>query len=276
MSSPNGRLGEYYDLLSRYGVLARLFGRDGGHSRATVHRLLRADEAGTDPADVIHKRVAANLGPEPPERVLDAGSGLGGTSFYLARHFGAACEGLTLSPTQAATASASAARLGLADRCRFRVASFDDALPAGPYGLVVAIESLAHSADPARSLANLARALAPGGRIVVVDDVREPDADSGDVAAFVAGWQAPGFRTRAQWLAAFAAAGLTVAAEEDLTGRVPVRPAALRGLLVGLNRLAALVPHAGWRKVLASHRGGLALERLYARRGASYRLFVAV
>jgi cyclopropane fatty-acyl-phospholipid synthase-like methyltransferase len=276
MSSPNAPLSSYYDRLSRYGAWARLFGRDGGHARATVHRLLRSDDPDVASADVIHFRISAHVADVPPIRVLDAGCGLGGTSFHLARRFGSVCEGLTLSSVQAARATRTAEALGLAGRCQFRVASYDDALPAGTYDLIVAIESLVHSPDPARSLANLARSLAPGGRIVVVDDVREPGADVDDAARFMAGWQAPGFMDRSQWLAAFAAAGLRVAVEEDLTPRVPVRPAAAREALLALNRIASFLPHAGWRGVLASHRGGLALERLYAAGGASYRLFVAV
>ena len=276
MSSPNDPLSGYYDRLSRYGAWARLFGRDGGYARATVHRLLRTDDPDVAPADVIHSRIAELVAAAPPVRMLDAGSGLGGTSFFFARRFGAACEGMTLSPAQAARATRSAAKIGLSANCRFRVASYDDPLPTGAYDLIVAIESLAHSPDPAKSLANLARARATGGRIVVVDDVREPGADPGDAAGFVAGWRAPGFMGRARWLAAFEAAGLDVSVEEDLTSRVPIRPAVARETLLALNHLASLVPHAGWRGVLASHRGGLALERLYAAGGASYRLFVAV
>lgn len=276
MSSPNDPLSAYYDRLSRYGALARLFGRDGGYARATVHRLLRSEDPEVAPADVIHFRISALVADVPPVRVLDAGCGLGGTSFHLARRFGSVCEGLTLSPAQAARATRTAEALGLAGRCSFRVASYDDPLPARSYDLIVAIESLVHSPVPACSVANLARTLAPGGRVIVVDDVRDPGADIDDVARFMAGWQAPGFMDRARWLATFEAAGLRVAAEEDLTPRVPVRLAAAREALLALNRFASLLPHAGWRGVLASHSGGLALERLYAAGGASYRLFVAV
>lgn len=274
MSSPNGPLSLYYDRLSRYGALARLIGRDGGHARASVHRLLRSPDPAIDPADVIHSRIAERL-PAPPRRVLDAGCGLGGTSFYFARRFGAACVGLTLSPAQAATARESASNRGLGEQCSFRVASYDGPIE-GRYDLIVAIESLAHASDPAASLANLAGVLVPGGRIVVVDDVREADADPRDAEAFVSGWQAPGFRTGAQWQRAFAAAGLRLAEEEDLTPLVPRRRALARELLVLANRIASIVPAAAWRGVLASHRGGLALERLYAAGGATYRLFVGV
>jgi SAM-dependent methyltransferase len=276
MSSPNGPLGGYYDRLSRYNAFARILRRDGGQGRATVHRFLRPDDPATDPADTVHALIAARVADRPPARIFDAGCGLGGTALWLAARFGAEADGVTLSARQAERANAEAARRGLDARCRFRVASYDDALPARRYDLIVAIESLAHSADPSASLANLAHALAPGGRIVVVDDVRMPDADPRDAADFVAGWQVPGFRTHAHWLASFAAAGLRIVHDEDLTPRQMPRPAIAREGLVALNRLAAAVPHAGWRAVLASHRGGLALERLYARGGASYRLFAAV
>jgi hypothetical protein len=50
-----------------------------------------------------------------------------------------------------------------------------------------------------------------------------------------------------------------------------------RVALTGLNAAArAVVPHEGARAVLESHRGGLALERLYARGQSAYRLFVAL
>lgn len=81
----------------------------------------------------------------------------------LAESLGATCVGLTLSPSQAATANAEAARRQLMSRVRADVRSYD-APPAGPFDLVVAIESLAHSLDPARSVAALAATLAPGGR----------------------------------------------------------------------------------------------------------------
>lgn len=276
MSSPNGSISGYYDRLSRYGDFARLFGRGGGSANSTVHRLLLPNAPGVAPADVVHECIAAKIAASAPERVLDAGCGLGGTSFHLARRFGSECEGITLSAVQADRATRTAEALGLADKCRFRVASYDDPLPAGSYDLVVAIESLAHSPDPARSLANLARSRTPGGLVIVVDDVCEPAANATDTTLFMEGWQAPGFRMRDWWLAAFDSAGLRLADEENLTARVPIRSTVARETLMSLNRIAATVPHAGWRGILASHRGGLALERLYAAGGASYRLFVAV
>jgi cyclopropane fatty-acyl-phospholipid synthase-like methyltransferase len=106
--------------------------------------------------------------------VIDAGCGLGGTVFYLRSRLGGRYDGITLSPSQRDRAERAARRLGVADSCRFHVFSFDDDLGAiAPDGadLIVAIESLAHSPDVSRTIANLTRALRPGGRLAVVEDV---------------------------------------------------------------------------------------------------------
>ena len=48
--------------------------------------------------------------------MVDVGCGIGGSSRYLAKKYGASCEGLTLSPIQAHRAQALAAAQGLADK----------------------------------------------------------------------------------------------------------------------------------------------------------------
>lgn len=51
-----------------------------------------------------------------PKSVVDVGCGIGGSSRYLAKKFGARCVGITLSPVQAERANALAAAQGLADK----------------------------------------------------------------------------------------------------------------------------------------------------------------
>ncbi len=277
MSSPNLSLDRYYDRLTLYARLARWLGSDAGYGAATVHRALRPTKTGESPFEVVHGLIDAELGPAALHRLLDAGCGLGGTSLYFAHRRGAQCDGIAVSASQVQTASDNARKAGLEERCRFQVASFDGPLPPHAFDAIVAIESLAHAPDLAASIANLAKSLAPGGRLVVVDDVADPAADAGDAALFKAGWQVPSFVPHATWLAAFAQAGLRVARDVDLTARIRQRRAWQRAALSVLNTAAcALAPHAGLRAVLASHRGGLALERLYARGQSAYRLFVAL
>jgi SAM-dependent methyltransferase len=277
MSSPNLALDRYYDRLTLYGRVARWLGFGGGFGTATVHRALRPEYPGEAPHGVVHRLIAAEFGMPAPRRLLDAGCGLGGTSLYFARQHATLCEGVALSPAQVHTATDNARRAGLADLCRFRVANFDEPLPLGQYDAMVAIEALAHAPDLAASLSNLAKSLAPGGRLVVVDDVADPEADPTDATAFKAGWQVPSFVPHATWLDAFAKAGLRVVQDCDLTPRMVQRSGWQLAGLTALNALGRVcVPHAGMRAVLASHHGGLALERLYARGHSTYRLFVAL
>jgi tocopherol O-methyltransferase len=277
MSSPNLSLDRYYDRLTLYARLARWLGSDAGYGAATVHRALHPTHADESPFAVVHGLIDAELGSAALHRLLDAGCGLGGTSLYFARRRGVLCEGIALSKHQVQAATENACKAGLGERCRFQVASFDGPLPPREFDAIVAIESLAHAPNLAASIANLAKSLAPGGRLVVVDDVADPAADAGDAALFKAGWQVPSFVPHAAWLAAFADAGLRVARDVDLTARIRQRRAWQRAALTVLNTAAsALAPHAGLREVLASHRGGLALERLYARGQSAYRLFVAL
>jgi tocopherol O-methyltransferase len=51
-----------------------------------------------------------------PKSVVDVGCGIGGSSRYLAKKFGASCSGITLSPVQAERANALAAAQGLSDK----------------------------------------------------------------------------------------------------------------------------------------------------------------
>jgi tocopherol O-methyltransferase len=51
-----------------------------------------------------------------PKSVVDVGCGIGGSSRYLAKKFGASCVGITLSPVQAERANALAVAQGLADK----------------------------------------------------------------------------------------------------------------------------------------------------------------
>jgi SAM-dependent methyltransferase len=266
----------YYDRLTRWLEVARWFGRGGGIEHLTAHRAVFDERLGRPCPARLHDEIAAALALPAEPRGLDAGCGPGGTLLALQRRFGGSWLGLTLSPAQARRATAAARARGVGASCRFAVASYD-APPAGLFDAIVAVESLAHSADPAASVAALARRLAPGGTFVVVDDRPEPAArDDRDFAAFRAGWRVPAPLDRAGWTEALAAAGLALERERDLTAGL--RP---RGLdeIDRLDRLAwvarAAAPFPALRAVLDSHRGGLALERLYRRGLMRYVLLVA-
>ena len=246
----------------------------------SVHRSLADPLAGGRPTptrlnDVLVALVERRVPRQSALRILDAGCGLGGVMLDLTGRFGGTAVGLTLSQPQAQEARRAAGRAGLSDRVDVLVQSYDES-PAGPFDLVIAIESLAHSADPERSLGVLAARLAPGGLLIVVDDMPEPGAESSDdLERFKSGWRCPVLWSVARYQAALHALGL-VTHIQDLTTECRPRELAAIQRLERWNRVAhAIVPLTGWRSTLASYAGGLALERLYRQGLMRYCLVVA-
>lgn len=104
-----------------------------------------------------------------PKSVVDVGCGIGGSSRYLAKKFGASCVGITLSPVQAERANALAAAQGLADKVSFQVAdALEQPFPDGQFDLVWSMESGEHMPNKPKFVGELARVAAPGGTIIIV------------------------------------------------------------------------------------------------------------
>ncbi len=271
----------YYDSLSRFLDFARRIGRGGGSGSSATHRFLAADAQditgtpGPEQLDHLVLRAAQAAGLSPRPHVLDAGCGLGGTIFRWHEQVGGTFDGLTLSPEQQRRAAAEAVRRGVSAACRFHVRSYHEPI-AEARDAVIAIESLAHSPDPVGALQNFARGLAPGGLLLIVDDMPESTSHPRLLAGFKAGWQCPVLADTAALHAAMTGAGLTVTHEDDLTPRLRPRPLAWLRVLIavfGLGRM--LAPTRGARDVMGAFLGGFYLEALYRTGGMRYRLMVA-
>jgi SAM-dependent methyltransferase len=277
----NVGLGRYYDWLARFQLAAGRLAGASSYDTLTVHRLLSPPNPGIAPADVAHERLLAALQPLIAPHVVDAGCGFGGTIFYFHERAGGVYDGLTLSDRQRARAAREARRRGVSTMCRFHVQSYDrdlaDLVPNGA-DLVLAIESLAHSPDPARTIANLAGVLRTGGALAIVDDVPVVDLpeDDPDFAAFRAGWCCPAIARQPSLVASLHAAGLTVERDEDWSSSVMLRDPVRLERLVRANqlgrRLLGLTPA---RVLMDALHGGLMLERLYRRGLIQYRLLIA-
>ena len=116
-------------------------------------------------ADVLTAALAKAGTPVAGRRVLDVGCGTGfWTEYYVSR--GAAYTGLDIAQTSVDR---------LAERYagqRFLRADVSDGVPGGPYDLVNAFDVLYHVTDDARwraALGHMARALSPGGVLLVTD-----------------------------------------------------------------------------------------------------------
>jgi arsenite methyltransferase len=115
---------------------------------------------------------AAGLG--QGQRVLDAGSGLGVSSVFLAESTGASVTGLTIEASGVAAGDARAAEHGLASRVAFVQGDIMDLPPGlGRFDAVVMECVLSTLADKPGALARLRQVFKPGGTLAVTDVTRE-------------------------------------------------------------------------------------------------------
>jgi SAM-dependent methyltransferase len=267
----------YYKWLDRWVRWNRIVRRYSGFDSFTVHRLLNDPETGANGPFVLHRLILDGLELPRRPRVLDAGCGYGGTAFDLQPKIGGRWLGLTISPIQLERARAEAARRGLSDHVRFNLQSYDETLQ-GSFDLVIGIESLVHSADPAFTVANLAGHLVPGGHFVLVDDMpveRVPDDLRADVAEAKRMWRCPVMPGERGWRAAFEAAGLEIIRSEDLSRLVWHRPTEeMTALIERDRRLTRWLAWTGLRTIPEANVGGLLLERLAVHGAMQYRLLV--
>lgn len=100
-------------------------------------------------------------------RMLDAGSGRGDLAIHLAKRFPAwQVVGLELEPEKVANSRMIAERLGL-DNIEFRQGSLETFGAESSFDLIVNADVMEHIEDDRRVLANLYRALRPGGHIIL-------------------------------------------------------------------------------------------------------------
>ena len=104
----------------------------------------------------------------PTDRLLDGGSGRGGTSFMAHQRFGCRVDGVTISESQVAFANAQAMERGVADAVRFHFANMlDTGFGTGTVRGIWTNETTMY-VDLHQLYAEFARLLTPGGRYVCV------------------------------------------------------------------------------------------------------------
>jgi 27-O-demethylrifamycin SV methyltransferase len=110
---------------------------------------------------------------EPSMDVLDVGCGTGAPACLLAREHGARVTGITTSDEGVRAAGERAAAEGLEQRVEFALRDgMDNGLPDASFHRVWVLESSHLMRDRDRLMAECARVLRPGGRLVLCDIVR--------------------------------------------------------------------------------------------------------
>ena len=106
-------------------------------------------------------------------RLLDIGCGSGGPTLRLAVQTGCWVHGIDVDPLAVATARARAAASDVVDRTVFECVDATARLPfeACGFDALLCVDVISHLPDRGRVLADWARVLAPGGRLVFTDPV---------------------------------------------------------------------------------------------------------
>jgi SAM-dependent methyltransferase len=267
----------YYDELHRWTARDEDFQVFSGHQQDTIHRFLVDADTGAFSPETIYRFVDPHIAAQPQVRGLDAGSGYGGTCFRCLHVHGGHWTGITISREQWASATGRAKARGFDRRVDFHLRSYDQPLP-GRYNVVVAIESLIHSPDPAHTIANLAAAIDPGGRLIIIDDMPADAVPAGDawlIAEFKRCWRCPVAPTAAEWSRFAAAAGLRRVKHDDLSQLMKPRTEDdLDAAFADLASHAEGKASAGFARLSEAEIGGLHLERLHRRGSVRYVMLV--
>lgn len=269
----------YYDFIyfwAQWTSRFQAFRASGAHP---IHRGLTDPDTGAFHADVVHDLIARELsGRAAPPVGLDAGCGYGGTQIAMRQRTGGTWHGVTINRRQAELARRSFAGLGLSGALTVEHASYDDPLPRR-FDVVIAIESLVHSANPARTIANLGAALVSGGLFIIVDDMPVepfPPEHASDLDGFKRGWKCPVAPSAKQWAALLSDAGCALVSSRDLTPYTAKRPPGeLELALADTARRRFWRDRIGLQLVSDAQEGGLLLERLLANGALHYRMLVA-
>lgn len=181
---------------------------------------------------ILANRAAIGVG----QRVLDAGCGVGGSSFWLAQNRGASVVGITPVESQLLQAERAAAARGLSGCTVFVCADYTDTpFPDSSFDVVWALESVCHAPDKSLFYREAARLLCPGGRLVMAEYLRTdrplPDPDERLLHGWLDGWAIPDLDSASAHREHANAAGLTEVMIEDVTAH-------MRSSLQRLYRLA--------------------------------------
>jgi SAM-dependent methyltransferase len=218
--------------------------------------------------DFAHRLVDEQLdavGVRDGGRVLDLGCGVGAAMRYLGARSRADLVGVTISGRQVRIARRIAARSADAARLRFVEADFCD-LPAdlGTFGLAYSIEAFIHAPAADRYLSQAAAVLAPGGRLVIIDDLlaEGADADEPSVQTVRRCWHYDSLLTGSALIRLADRAEFDLVEDTDLSGYQNLGRPRDRLIAAGQPLLRRAAPHHRWSQMLV---GGHALQDVLRR-----------
>ena len=168
-------IAEYYDYTTPFykyfwhrSTGAVHYGLKETHTRGLADELLNTNV-------VLARLVKINS----KDKILDAGCGVGGSSIWIAKRFGASVTGNSLSNEQVKKAKENAKQQNVSDKTKFMLMDYQrTTFKTASFDIVWAIESVCH-AKPKSAFVNEAyRVLGSGGRLVIADGFLNRDPKS--------------------------------------------------------------------------------------------------
>ncbi len=153
----------------------------------------------------------------PDDRLLDAGSGRGATSFMANQRFGATVDGVTISEYQVGFANDQAAERGVSDRVRFHFRNMlDTGLETGSRRGIWTNETTMY-VDLFQLFGEFARLLEPGGRYVCITGCSNDVTGRSEAVATIDEHYTCNIHPRSEYFKALAANDLVPLEVIDLT-----------------------------------------------------------
>jgi len=179
-------------------------------------RIFGADYLSTGGPETT-RDICAGLDLKPGTRVLDAGSGIGGSAFHMSQVYGADVTGVDVLAPLVDIANERTAARGIAGVRFLHGDVLEIELPAESYDLVYSRDAMLHVEDKDRLFKRLYSLTAPGGRLFISDYATGAGALSKDFTDYVAD---TGYflRPLAQYTAEIEAGGFTDVHADDKTG----------------------------------------------------------
>ncbi len=160
----NEEIEQYYDNAQ---ILYNLFWSDKGlHYGFWDKKTKKLSDA----IENTNRFVSKLLNLQKDDYVLDAGCGVGGSSFFMAENFGVKVIGITLSSKQIKQARRNAKKLHLDNLVSFEIMDFNKTrFKDETFTNVFSIEGVCYAHNKPKFLKETYRLLRPSGKIVVVD-----------------------------------------------------------------------------------------------------------